>query len=159
MEILPSIALYTGIDFARSILESKMEIGDPYVIDMFKRLQPAPATKETKVCPVVATVSEIVLSREAASFEDICEKSLKRSWQLCMPNFGPSLRLQYLDQREGDQMIIGMEPIVCSDQEPRIFLLECRNKKLRIRSECGCKKYFWPGFKKFVFILPSSGPN
>ncbi len=43
---------------------------------------------------------------------------------LCPPEAGPELRLQYGDQPLGECVYVAMKPIIASDGEPRILVVE-----------------------------------
>ena len=43
--------------------------------------------------------------------------------ELCSPDVGPALRLEYSDQPLGERLHIAMKPIRSSDGEPRIFVV------------------------------------
>ena len=44
--------------------------------------------------------------------------------ELCPPDLGPYLRIDYADQPQGEHLFIAMKPITASDGEPRIFVVE-----------------------------------
>ncbi len=43
--------------------------------------------------------------------------------ELCLPDVGPQLRLEYTDQPSGERLYVAMKPITASDGEPRIFVV------------------------------------
>jgi hypothetical protein len=71
------------------------------------------ATEPTEIELVQATVAELGFPRGATRAQ-IYEAGLKLGWQLCPPEVGPQLRLQYPDQPNGEWILVAMEPITAS---------------------------------------------
>jgi hypothetical protein len=47
----------------------------------------------------------------------------QKGLELCPPDVGPQLRLDYSDQPPGECVYVAMKPITTSDGEPRIFVV------------------------------------
>jgi hypothetical protein len=56
-----------------------------------------------------------------ATLEEIYAKAKELGLELCPPEVGPQLRLQYLDQSTGDNTYVGMKPIPDGKGNPRLF--------------------------------------
>jgi len=102
---------------------------------------------------VVLSVGEGLGFEEGACYKDICEKAKKRGLQLCPPEVGPQLRLQYTDQPKGEWLIVAMEPITGSDGDLRVFNIERDGGgKQWLNSNYGDPGNFWSSDYRFVFV-------
>lgn len=109
------------------------------------------APEPTEVTLVVVSVGELGFL-DGALLADIYASAKKRGLELCPPEVGPQLRLQYPDQPEDECLIIAMEPIVDANDMPVLFRLDyiynsrCLNGYLA-RGQ-------WQADMLFVFWLP-----
>ena len=71
------------------------------------------ATEKIEVDLVSASLDELGLN-DKAQYSDICQKGRRLGLDLCPAEIGPQLRLQYMDQPEGEHLRIAMEPIANS---------------------------------------------
>ncbi len=72
---------------------------------------------------------------------------------LCPPEVGPQLRLQYDDQPRGERVFIGMRPIISSDGEPRLFVVEHGQEGLSLDAARARPTGAWAADDLFVFCL------
>lgn len=71
---------------------------------------------------VRATVADLGFPR-GGLLEEICKSVLSLGWQLCQPEDGPQLRLQYPEQPPGEWIFLAMEPIADENSNPTIFTI------------------------------------
>jgi hypothetical protein len=108
--------------------------------------------EETEVDLVVVSATDIGFERDATR-EQIYARAKEKGLELCPPDVGPQLRLQYKDQPEWQRLLIGMEPItVWSNME--VFGLENINGRLWLTAHTGNPDFAWSKFESWVFIRP-----
>ncbi len=73
--------------------------------------------------------------------------------ELCPPDVGPNLRLDYTDQPQGERLCIAMKPILASDGEPRIFVVEHTAEGLSLNAARARQDDRWSPDDLFVFCL------
>ena len=73
--------------------------------------------------------------------------------ELCPPDLGPNLRLEYEDQPLGERLYIAMKPINSSDGEPRIFAVANNADGLSLDAARARPDDAWAADDKFVFCL------
>lgn len=78
---------------------------------------------------------------------------------LCPPQTGPDLRLQYDDQPLGERIYVAMKPIPSSDGEPRIFVVEHCSNGTSLDAARARPDDEWPSDAIFVFCLPCRPTN
>jgi hypothetical protein len=81
--------------------------------------------------------------------------------ELCPPDLGPCLRMDYADQPRGERLHIAMKPIVTSDGEPRIFVVEHTAEGLLLNAARARHDDQWFPDDLFVFCVADrpSPPN
>ena len=72
------------------------------------------ATEETEVDLVVVSVSELGFQYRATRAQ-IYQRAQEFGLELCPPEVGPQLRLQYQEQHEDESLLVGIEPMDVSD--------------------------------------------
>ncbi|MGH8474541.1 MAG: hypothetical protein ACRER2_02005 [Methylococcales bacterium] len=70
---------------------------------------------------------------------------------LCSPQVGPELRLQYSEQPLGERVYVAMKPIIASDGEPRIFVVEHNSNGMSLDAARARPGDEWPPDAIFVF--------
>ena len=75
----------------------------------------------TSVDLVLITVAELGFPKESATRSDIYKRVFELDLEACPPEVGPQLRLQYMDQPDGESLFVGMEPIANSYGDLTIF--------------------------------------
>ena len=116
-------------------------------------------SKKTEVDLVVLSVLELGFGRNpesgaGASIKDIYARAELLGFELCPPEVGPQLRLQYLDQPPDEVLHIAMRPIKTYDGDPFVLNIENSDAGLVL---FGCKigtvdRLFSSAL--FVFVKP-----
>jgi hypothetical protein len=86
----------------------------------------AVASSPTKIELVAVSTDDLGLERKATR-EQIYARAKKYGLYLVPGEVGPQLRLQYPNQRDGERLFIGMEPMTACNGKNKIFLV-CRHK-------------------------------
>lgn len=76
--------------------------------------------------------------------------------ELCPPDVGPHLRLEYADQPSGERLYVAMKPITASDGEPRIFVVAHDSAGLSLDAARARSDDKWAPDDTFVFCLGQS---
>ena len=146
--------LLTGRDFHTAFAESSfgVSVGALRIFDQ-------PAIKvialETEVTLVLATPAELGFSGGAALAE-IYMRAGGIGLELCPPEVGPQLRLQYPDQPEGEHLIVGMDPVVSGLNTGGCFVFGLVNKGggLLLSVTDARPDHVWDAGRRFVFVRP-----
>ncbi len=101
--------LKTAGDFRRILRSGKFEITE-WTSEILGDWAFEVADEETEVDLVRVTVGELGF-REGARLKQLYGCAQELGFQLCPPEVGPQLRLQYKDQPKEDSVFVGMEPI------------------------------------------------
>lgn len=155
MLIEKTIKLGTGLrtagDFHRAFKQAGMEIGE-LEYNIFRQAAFTTSDTEVDVDLVVTSVADL-------GFPDGCDRraiqarALQRGLQLCSAEVGPQLRLQYLDQPDGEQIIIGMNAIYALNRHYNFFALTNEDGRLRLESYSWPDSH-WTARHRFVFVRP-----
>lgn len=108
-------------------------------------------SEETDVDLVLVSVAELGF-KDGASRKDIYNKCQTIGLELCPPEVGPQLRLQYKDQLKNEWLLIGMEPITDSDGSHQVFYVSHDSDGLWLSSLYGYPDAFWDGGVRWVFV-------
>jgi hypothetical protein len=73
--------------------------------------------------------------------------------ELCPPEVAPHYRLEYKDQPLGERLYVAMKPIITSDGEPRIFVLEHNADGLSLNTARARPDDKWQPNDKFMFCM------
>lgn len=111
------------------------------------------AGEETEVDLVRVAVGELGF-RKGARRDQIYERAKELGLEVCPPEVGPQLRLQYQDQPNGEWILIAMEPIIDSDGCPLVFSVGRRGSELWLSSYWGNPGHFWGAGHQWVFCRP-----
>ncbi len=149
-----TIKLGTGLksadDFRKEVVEAGMKIGD-WANDILGKPAFTATTSETEVELVVASVAELGF-KDGATRKDIYVRAQELGLDLCPPEVGPQLRLQYTDQPKGEWLVIAMEPITDSDGDLNLFHVGHGDGVRWLDADYGDPGYFWRGGGRFVFL-------
>lgn len=121
--------------------------------DMMKQKAFVVATAEVQVNFAKLSVADLGF-KDGARYAAICARAIKRGYELCQPEDGPQLRIQYPDQPKGEWLRMAMEPIRDSDGDLSIFNVEHADDGLYLYSYYGKPDYFFIPGSPFVFRVP-----
>ena len=142
--------LQTADDFRKEVVKAVMKIGD-WANDILGKPAFTATTSETEVELVVASVAELGF-KDGATRKDIYVRAQELGLDLCPPEVGPQLRLQYTDQPKGEWLVIAMEPITGSDGNLSLFYVGRDGDARWLYANHGHPVCFWDGDFRYVFL-------
>lgn len=143
-------SLKTADGFRKALNAGGYRIGD-WANDIFGKSTFTAAPKEIEVDLVVVSVAELGF-KDGAYRKDIYKRAQELGMNLCSPEVGPQLRLQYRDQPKGEWLLIGMEPISVSGGYLGVFSVGHGGDGLWLGSSCGRPDDFWAAGHRWVFL-------
>ena len=135
--------------FIPALKERNMNVSD-WSADMMKQDAFTVVKQEEQIDLVVMSVRDLGFDR-ATRYDAICQRAKERGLELCPPEVGPQLRLQYLDQPLGEWIVIAMEAIRDSGGDLRVFRVEHSDDGLWLYSYYGGPDDCWDPDDRFVF--------
>ncbi|MEN9881527.1 MAG: hypothetical protein RLZZ308_710 [Candidatus Parcubacteria bacterium] len=142
--------LQTADDFRKAVKSAGMKIDD-WANDILGKPAFTATTSKTEVELVVASVAELGF-KDGATRKDIYVRAQEFGLDLCPPEVGPYLRLQYTDQPKGEWLIIAMEPITDLDGNLSLFFVTHDGGERWLSAVNGYPHSFWSGYHRFVFL-------
>lgn len=142
--------LRSADEFVKALEVSGCCVGD-WARDIMSQPGFRAASEKSAVDLVALTVGELGFS-ESATYREICDQATKLGLELCPPEVGPQLRLQYLDQPHGEWLIIAMEPITDSDGRLDVFDVRRNDLGCWLYTAFGYPDYPWDAGRHFVFL-------
>lgn len=162
-KVWKTIKLGTGIktvdDFRLAFHDAKDSCGDSFkindrAIDMIGKSAFKADTEEFEVDLVKVTIAELGFVNDSTN-EQIYKRAQESGLELCPPEVGPQLRLQYKNQSNGEQLFIAMEPIVViSGTHMGVFSVECKDSEMWLKTESGIPIRFRDNDNYWVFVRP-----
>lgn len=73
----------------------------------------------------ILTPRELGVDERVKSIRTVYSSALQLGFKLCPAEVGPALREVYINQPLGEQLLVGMEPHVCTDDSGRVFTVKC----------------------------------
>lgn len=143
-------SLQTADDFRKAVKSAGMKIGD-WANDILGKPAFTATESVMEVELVVASVAELGF-KDGATRKDIYVRAQELGLDLCPPEVGPQLRLQYTDQPKGEWLVIAMEPITDSDGSLNLFYVEHAGGGRWLHASLGYPDDFWSGGHRFVFL-------
>jgi hypothetical protein len=152
-----TIKLGTGIKdadgFRVAIKAMGMCVHD-YAYDILSEPAFTVADEQQEVDLVVVSIRDLGFEKEATQ-QEIYQRALEKGLQLCPNEVGPQLRLQYADQPLNESIVIGMEPIIGSDHDFKLFRLTHSISGAYLQRNCGYPDGLWNiNDNRFVFVRP-----
>ena len=144
--------LKTADDFRKSLKDNGFKVSD-WANDILGKPAFTAATETTEVDLVRVTVAELGFEKGARR-DQIYDRAKEFGLELCPPEVGPQLRLQYKDQPNGEWVLIGMDPITDSDGDLSVFGVRRDDSGLWLDSDWGSPAYVWHPDDRWVFRLP-----
>jgi len=135
--------------FKQALQDASMNVSD-WAADMMKQDAFTVVDKEEQVGLVNVSVDELGFD-SATRYNAICARAKERGLELCPPEVGPQLRLQYLDQPLGEWVRVAMEAIRDSGGGLHVFHVAHPNAGLWLGSSSDGPGDLWPPDDRFVF--------
>jgi hypothetical protein len=143
----------TVIALRDALVERRIWIGD--LAARMLRLAPFRiASAVTSLDLAVVTVGQLGLGLKRASFVNIHAQAMEAGLDLCPPEAGPQLRLQYPEQKVGEYLSIGMTPLPTADGSDACFVVGNGGAGLFIIGRAAGADLTVPSQSRFVFALP-----
>lgn len=153
-----TIQLGTGLktqeDFLQALKEKSIQTSD-WAKDIMSKAEFKISQKETKEILIILSVADLGF-KDGAKIKDIFAKAKELGLELCPPETGPQLRLQYFDQPNGEYCLIGMEPIADSDGDPGLFSVYRGDGEPWLSASHGRPGGFCNGYFRFAFVSASN---
>jgi EF hand len=142
-----------GVDGYRNALDAaKMKIGDA-ADEILGR--PAFSYVKEKMEVELTLVSAAQLGVETEStLANVYHRARQLGLELCPPEVGPQLRLDYRDQPVGESLLIAMEPVKTYYGDLTILSLINFGSGLALVGSNGRPEFMVPRYVRFVFALP-----
>jgi Preprotein translocase subunit SecB len=99
-------------------------------------------------------LADLGFSEDGGSLFDIYNRAVAIGLELCPPDLGPTLRLNYLDQSRGEFLHIAMRPVALYNREVVDFSLGNDGNTLLLLSGDGRPETVLPGAVRFIFVRP-----
>ena len=144
--------LKTADDFRKALKDRGFNIGN-WADDILGKPAFTAAAEATEVDLVKVTVAELGF-KKGARRDQIYERAKELGLELCAPEVGPQLRLQYQDQPNGEWLLIGMELITDSDGNLYVFDVKRYDSELWLYGGWGNPGDVWHPGPQWVFRLP-----
>jgi len=149
-----TIKVGTGIktaeDFLKAMKDAGHEIGD-WAKDIMEKPTFTVSAEETELNLVVVSVAELGFP-DGATRKQIYDRALS-IMELCPPEVGPQLRLQYTDQLKGEWLLVGMDPITGSYGDLYVFYVgRDGGGGSWLHGSDGGPDFQWSGDNQWVFV-------
>ena len=152
-----TLGAHTGVDAYRDALDAAgIKVGVA-ADELLGRPAFAYATMKLEVELAIVSVAELGLDAEASSQSEIYLRAKRVGLELCPPEVGPRLRLDYRNQPLGDALDVAMEPVATYSGEPTILALVNFGSGLALIGSDGRSGAMVPRNRRFVFALPARG--
>lgn len=135
--------------FTPTLKERGMNVSD-WPADMMKQDAFTVVSQEEQIDLVVVSVRDLGFDK-ATRYDAICQRAEERGLELCPPEVGPQLRLQYLDQPLGEWLVIAMEAIRDSIGGLSVFCVAHSDDGLWLSRRYGFPGLCWLPDDRFVF--------
>ena len=150
------IKLGTGIKdangFRQAIKDAEMRIS-AWASDIIGKPEFTMTAGETEVDLVRVTVGKLGF-KDGARRDQIYDRAEEFGLEVCPPEVGPQLRLQYKDQPMKEGILIGMEPIRLSDGDLRVFGVAHNGGGIWLYGYCDSPDGVWGADDQWVFVRP-----
>jgi hypothetical protein len=119
-----TLGTYKSVDAYRRALDSaRIRIGDAADEILGRPVFPYTRTK-TVVELAVLSAAELGVESDESSLADVYERARRAGLELCPPEVGPQLRLDYRNQPLGEALDIAMEPVATYSGDPTPILVD-----------------------------------
>lgn len=155
-KIWKTIKLGTGIktagDFQKALESNGCRVSD-WAEDILGNPAFTSAAEEIEVDLVKVTVGELGF-KDGARRDQIYDRVRELGLEICPPEVGPQLRLQYKDQPKGEWILVGMEPIADSGDGLLVFRVGRHDSELWLGVYRDDPGGVWLSGSQWVFVRP-----
>lgn len=152
--ILKTIKVGTGLksadDFRTALKAAGCRIGN-WANDILGKPAFTVASQAGDIDLVVFTTAQLTGNENGGTTKEVFAGAARLGLDKCLPEDGPQLRLQYLDQPLGEWLRIGMDPITDSDGELLVFHVDHDDDGLWLLTLCAHPGRRWFGGTRWVF--------
>ena len=134
-------------EYTRELREQGFQTYD-YAQDMLNKMETL--KQKEKIDLVSFSVGQLGFPN-GATLVQIYDKAKELDLELCPPQVGPELRLNYKDQPNGEWLRIAMEAISGRDGRPRVFRVVSNDGGLWLCHYWSPLDSEWASFNRFVF--------
>ena len=146
--------LKNAADFLRVLSKSPFEVHES-AMEFFGREDIFCAGSEVGDVDLVQMCPWQLGFKGSASYQEICDRAEELGLRLCVPEIGPQLRLQYVDQPSRDVLYLAMKPLRKSSFVLCIFSLSYSGMVLSINAHCsGERGTRYSDGEQFIFVAP-----
>ena len=153
-----TIKLGTGLktkkDFITALEQNNNKVGD-WAKDIVSKAEFVVSKKEKLEKLIILSVADLGF-KDGAKVKDIFNRAKELGLELCPPETGPQLRLQYQDQSNGEYCLIGMDPIADSNGYPSLFSVDRHVYEPWLDTSSSRSDDRYAGRSLFAFALASS---
>lgn len=137
----------TPEEYTQELLSQGIKISN-WAQDILNKIEPL---KQKEEIDLVSFSVEQLGFQNGVTLKEIYDKAKEFGLELCPPQVGPELRLDYKDQPEGEYLRIAMEPITDRDDDPRLFNICRYDSESWLYDSSGRPKVFLRDGLLFVF--------
>ncbi len=152
-KVWKTIKIGTGLktveEFRRALHDGGFKMSD-WASDILGKSAFKVVDEETEIDLIKVTVAELGF-KKGARRDQIYKRAQKLGLELCSPEVGPELRLQYQDQPNGEMICIAMKPIFDSDGHQGLFFVECNDSRCWLDSRPSRPDSFWNAGNQWIF--------
>jgi len=142
--------LKTITDFLCALRNDKFRITD-FASTMIRGFNLTKNPKKIEINLIKVTVGELGLKKHTVySYDEVYKKAKEFGLELCPPEVGPQLRLQYKDQPQGENILVAMNPI-SRFNDPSLFCLQHDDSKLWLSASWGGTGSWWSFDSQWIF--------
>lgn len=152
-----TIKLGTGLKTAtnfRNAVKSAVMMVDPWANSLLISPNFKACAHEIEVELVLASLDELGF-KDGAKCKNICARAKEFGLDLCPPEVGPQLRLQYVDQPRYEWLVIMMKPIADLGGNLSMFNVGHDGNTRWLNASCGGPDYVWLCGYRYVFLQVS----
>ncbi len=139
----------TPEQYSRELIDAGNQM-NTYAGQMLNKIEPLQTLEPINL--VSFTVEQLGFP-SSATLQDIYTKAESLGLELCPPQVGPELRLQYTDQPNGEYLRIAMNPTTVADGSPKLFNVGQSDSESWLYVHNGSLGYRWDSDDKFVFCF------
>ena len=145
--------LKTADDFREVLKDNGFKVSG-WANDILGKSAFTVATEGIEVDLFKVMVAELGFKKGVRRRNQIYKRARDLGLELCPPEVGPQLRLQYQDQPNGEWILVAMESIVDSDGYPRLFRVGRYDSGRWLSSHWSSPGHFWSADYRWVFCRP-----